>query len=244
MVRRTKSSTSPMAWRCMNAVSAPWSHSGWRGPDTMTWSSTGSTWRDSNSSLHMNWSTCKGAGKTGWRGKERRKQWCSGEVEWWRKGYTFLFLWSAAGGSGVCLFSTDVLVVSLRSTSPPLPGPVSTVRSTCCSCELNSTHDFILALRFSFYVMLRIAHCQSVWMKEVDDCTDNMQYTWECVSVTHFCCLLTWSIVPNGDLWPVLEAFDDLRNSLLTNWTGPEVNQTLIQLISVWLWGRVWSHKL
>lgn len=41
-------------------------------------------------------------------------------------------------------------LLSLWSTSPPASGPVSTVCSTRCSCELNITHDFILALRFSF----------------------------------------------------------------------------------------------
>lgn len=56
------------------------------------------------------------------------------------KGYTFLLLWSGAGGSGNLL--------SLWSTSPPASGPVSTVRSTRCSWELNSTRDFILAFFF------------------------------------------------------------------------------------------------
>ncbi|TMS03907.1 Cell surface hyaluronidase [Larimichthys crocea] len=65
-----------------SAVSAPWSRSGWKGPDTMTWSSTDNTWRDSNSSLHMSWSTCRGAvgREKGRRGKKRRKYWFSGEA--------------------------------------------------------------------------------------------------------------------------------------------------------------------
>lgn len=53
-----RSSTSLTVWLCMNVVSAPWSHSGWKGPATMTWSSTDSTWRDSNSLLHTSSLTC------------------------------------------------------------------------------------------------------------------------------------------------------------------------------------------
>lgn len=84
-------------------------------------------------------------------------------------------------------------------------------------------------------MMLRIAHCQSVWMKEIDNCKENMPYKWECVGVTHFRRLLTWSTVPRGDLRPVLEAFSALRNGLLTNWTGPEVNQILSNLADLHL---------
>lgn len=42
-----------------------------------------------------------------------------------------------------------------------LPGPVSTVRSTCCSFEFKSTHTFVLLLDFLF-IMLTIAHHESV----------------------------------------------------------------------------------
>lgn len=136
MVRRMKSSTSPMAWRCMNAVNAPWSRSGWREPVTMTWSSTDNTWRDSSSSLHMNWSTCRGAGKTQWRGEERRKQRWSGEVERWGEGVHLSAFVKWCGWKwhlSVQRSSLGGRLLSLWSTSPPASGPVSTVRSTRCS---------------------------------------------------------------------------------------------------------------
>ena len=57
--RRTRSSTSPTAWRCTNAASGPWSRCGWRGRGTTMWSSTDSTWSASNSLWRTSWPTSR-----------------------------------------------------------------------------------------------------------------------------------------------------------------------------------------
>lgn len=71
--------------------------------------------------------------------------------------------------------------------------------------------------------MSKIAHCESVWMKEQSRHVHNRHHTtWTCsiymtvcVNVSHFCCLLrrTWSTVHNGDLSSALEQFEVLKKT-------------------------------
>lgn len=143
----------------------------------------------------------------------------------------------------------DGSLLSLSSTSPSLPGPFSSVHSTCCSCELTSIHRFVL-LFFSFFIMLKIAHPESAWMKEVvENCTGNILcvraiYESVCVSmrVSHFCCLLKWSTVRNSQLSRLLKSGETilLQTGLDQKWT----RLSLIQPNYFWLWGQVWSHTL
>lgn len=51
--------------------------------------------------------------------------------------------------------------LSLGAQVQPGPAPVITVLSTCCSCELTTTHQFVLLLVLLF-IMLRIAHHENV----------------------------------------------------------------------------------
>lgn len=75
-----------MVWLCTNVASAPWSRSGSKGLDTMTWSSTDSTWRDSNSLLHMSLSTCSETWEIqvwdGRRGSELTEKWVHPCMSW------------------------------------------------------------------------------------------------------------------------------------------------------------------
>lgn len=68
--RRTKSSTSPMAWRSLNAAPRPWSRCGWMGPGTMTLNCTASTSSAFGNSSPRSWpanATSCGAGSgAGW----------------------------------------------------------------------------------------------------------------------------------------------------------------------------------
>lgn len=98
--------------------------------------------------------------------------------------------------------------------------------------------------------MLKIAHPESAWMKEVvDNCTGNILcvraiYESVCVSmgVSHFCCLSKWSTHRNGQLSRLLKSGETtlLQTGLDQKWT----RLSLIQPNSFWLWGQVWSHTL
>lgn len=63
--RRTKSSTSPMAWRSSNAAPRPWSRCGWTGPGTMTLNSTASTSSAFGSSSPRSWPANATSGGSG-----------------------------------------------------------------------------------------------------------------------------------------------------------------------------------
>lgn len=154
-----------MVWLCMNVVSAPWSHSGSKGLDTMMWSSMDSTWRDSNSLLHMSLLTCSETGKTRWRCKERR---------WIDRDDGYICVWAE-----VYLLLIFIGVTGLSCYRASIPGLLQ------LWTEKHLSIFFFLAFIFYFFTVLRIAHCESVWMRSVQGYnTYDMQYMWECVSVT------------------------------------------------------------
>lgn len=181
-----------------------------------------SIWRGSNSLLHMSWLTCREAGKTGKRRRERRKLWL-----FFLDGTFFFFC--DAGGNVFCLLNTDVVKAGLShflSTSPPLPGPVHTICSMCRSGELKSTHDVILA----FWLFFFFYHHENCTLWNVYERKKSIR---ECVSVSHFCCLQTWSIVPNGDLICSWDFWASWETAFLqpgldpTLWKLTDLHQTL-----------------
>lgn len=226
--RRTRSSTSRTAWRCTNAASALWSRCGWRAPDTMTWSSTDSTWKGSNSLLHTSWWTCRGVGE---ETKERKKN----------IFVDFFFFYIQFFLSAEYQFHKHLTLLSFKHEAP-LPiclGFLQTTHSMCRSCELEED------TRFSFFLWnhdekKKLHIVKRVRMEEFRYDTDGVQVakwvTFIFILCHFFRCLQT--IILNGD--PVC-SWDFLRlrrNSLFTTWTEPSENLH----ISAWLW--IWIQGL
>lgn len=211
-----------MVWLCMNVVSAPWSHSGSKGLDTMMWSSMDSTWRDSNSLLHMSLLTCSETGKTRLRWKERR--WIDRQMG--RSVYELksVYYWYSLK-SPVCL-----------ATEPPSQACLNPwLHMLQLWTEKHPSIFYFFWLLIFFFTVLRIEHCENVWMRSVEGYyTYDTQYMWECVSVT----FLLPSYMDHrtcGETWSAPKA---LKISLPSNWrrSGPD---SRIKVISFWCWGQV-----
>lgn len=205
----------------------------------------------------MSWSTCRGAGKNGWRGEKRRTQWFSGEVGRRRKGYNLLFIFFCEVTQVEVVFVCVILKFCWQSSLVferlSLPPELQFARTR----QYRPLHvlqlwtikypSLCFAFRFSFY---HDENCTS-WKCENESGSRRVQ-RWHtvctqftrnhvrvyvlCMCVSHFCCLLTWSMVLNGDLWETAL----LQSGLDQKWTRP----SRIQLNSIWLWSQVWSHTL
>lgn len=235
----------------MNAVSAPWSRSGWREPDTTTWSSTDNTWRDWSSLLHMSWSTCRGAGKKGWRGKERRKQ---ERLDDGGRGATFFFFLFLCEVMQVevmfVCFVIEVLVAVFSRYRAPLPLAALSVPSTARAAAVNLQVPviFFFAFRFSFY---HVKNC-TLWkcVNESGSRHVHRQHT-ECTCSLRVCVRHIFAAFLHGPRF--LTETSGQPSRLLRFWETALLLQkqdqkwtglSLIRLNSTWLWGQVWSHTL
>lgn len=167
--RRTRSSTSPTAWRCMSAASAPWSRCGWRVPDTTMWSSTDSTWRGSNSLSHTSWRTCRGVGGKLHDGGGRGKNFFCWLFFFLHTSLFFLQPWGSSGFFFFCLLSEYqfhehfTLLIEAWSTSPHLPGPLGDHTFHVLQLWTWGVHTLLFCrFSFSFFqkkkIMMKIAH--------------------------------------------------------------------------------------
>lgn len=143
------------------------------------------TWRDSNSLLHMSWSTCRGTESLRVERKEKEERIIfqkekgadfSFFVKWCRFRWCLFVLSWSLGGS---LYSVSI-------TSPPEDCLLHMMQLW----TLNSHHCFFF-FKFFYFIMLKIAHLASVWVREEEMCVLNkasVRTEWDCESmcVSHF----------------------------------------------------------
>lgn len=152
------------------------------------------------------------------------------KVNWQTNGY--ICVWAE-----VCLLLIFIEVTGLSCYRASIPGLFEPVAPhvTTVNWKTPINFFFFFWLLIFFFTVLRIAHCENVWMRSVEGYyTYDTQYMWECVSVT----FLLPSYMDHrtcGETWSAPKA---LKISHPSNWrrSGPD---SRIKVISFWCWGQV-----